>query len=565
MAEAQSTSRSIQEEQDNGIDFDALLQELQSPSIPHNEESNKQETQNCIHGPIGRNIKKIWRTRFEDVLPMEQQSSSVSESGSDELGISNYVTESNEEFGAGSSRTSTRTNTKERASSDKYKRKLYTFVVRKSELIIVGVLGTQVLTANHKDHFHFVFESDSSNSTRTFNRICDHFNFNIDDVNIAKVTKQHIRNIPKFMAYILRYGVSSYQFWGKEVNNNIWNKVRQCINSISNLEVIDQSTDCKNMSFHLREERKEMYEERANNSLSNKKQIRIDNYLYLKTAIQQFDVISMNHYYDKVPSDVNLELISLFGNGLHAKIKEQIPRYLREKCVIQNTMDWKKIVNPMDILIPLDDDIMIWIYSHYLNIKNEFHDCQLDNFLMLLACIDIILNKEVNKINSLLILGTSNSGKSLLVKSCIENLHHSSMTRTNSNNTFAFSDTLNKRVVCFEEPLIGPEKIDMVKLMFGGESTTIPVKYNTDEELERTPFLITSNKPIDDFCKPEDREALANRMYIFKLDVKIGKHNDVINIPPGQVKGYHITSFYKFFEDEINVCKQYIITNKLSQ
>lgn len=66
--------------------------------------------------------------------------------------------------------------------------------------------------------------------------------------------------------------------------------------------------------------------------------------------------------------------------------------------------------------------------------------------------------------------------------------------------TFNFTDCTDKQLLVWEEPFIKGDMADTCKLVFEGAPAQVKIKYRNPETLNRTPIIITTNKPIWHFC-----------------------------------------------------------------
>jgi hypothetical protein len=128
-----------------------------------------------------------------------------------------------------------------------------------------------------------------------------------------------------------------------------------------------------------------------------------------------------------------------------------------------------------------------------------------------------VLGKILPKRNSFALIGESNSGKSLLMRSLIHvfdniigEVHQSCA------NQFSFQDCVAKNLILAEEFVVGEELQDQIKLLMEGTCCKVAVKCKADGYVERTPFLITSNRDITCWLKGEDKVAINNRQFSYR-------------------------------------------------
>lgn len=75
---------------------------------------------------------------------------------------------------------------------------------------------------------------------------------------------------------------------------------------------------------------------------------------------------------------------------------------------------------------------------------------------------------------------------------------------------FSLQEAVNKRILLWNEPHFEPEFFVTFKLLFGGDTLNVKVKYLDDANVSRTPTIILSNSD----CFPKDIE-FRTRMVIY--------------------------------------------------
>ncbi|UOH27067.1 nonstructural protein 1 [Galliform chaphamaparvovirus 13] len=123
------------------------------------------------------------------------------------------------------------------------------------------------------------------------------------------------------------------------------------------------------------------------------------------------------------------------------------------------------------------------------------------------------ITKKDPKINTLVLIGPSNTGKSQFIsglKACV------SWGEIVNGQSFNFEGLIGNTLGVWEEPLIGPELAEKCKQIFEGMPTAINVKYKRPHTLPRTPIIMTTNHHPWRFCQAEE-DMFKNRMYIFQF------------------------------------------------
>lgn len=101
------------------------------------------------------------------------------------------------------------------------------------------------------------------------------------------------------------------------------------------------------------------------------------------------------------------------------------------------------------------------------------------------------------KLNTILILGESNAGKTVFVSNPLRLLARfvGQIGNRAANGNFLFSELPNKRLIIMDECVWAPEQMEDMKNLLGGEVMKTDKKYSDLVDIERTPVLLTGNKP----------------------------------------------------------------------
>lgn len=124
-------------------------------------------------------------------------------------------------------------------------------------------------------------------------------------------------------------------------------------------------------------------------------------------------------------------------------------------------------------------------------------------------------NRKEGKKNTILFTGPSNSGKTLLANLICELFWHEDewgYSFPDKNSEFMFEHFNGKKVYRFEELLVTPQNVDMLKCVLGGERLPIGVKYKSKMLLKPAPVIITTNRRLNKWIDPADYAALCSRL-----------------------------------------------------
>ncbi|EUB54064.1 Non-capsid protein NS-1 [Echinococcus granulosus] len=106
----------------------------------------------------------------------------------------------------------------------------------------------------------------------------------------------------------------------------------------------------------------------------------------------------------------------------------------------------------------------------------------------------IIMNCEDEKINTLVLYGPTNTGKSLICKLTTTFLEHGSVMRRQGASAFAYENLLNRKVALMEEPGICAANQQDLKQILGGETFKGPKDMQTTQQAPQ-PVQSTAQHP----------------------------------------------------------------------
>lgn len=122
------------------------------------------------------------------------------------------------------------------------------------------------------------------------------------------------------------------------------------------------------------------------------------------------------------------------------------------------------------------------------------------------------ITKAEPKINTIVIQGPSNTGKSQFIYGLKQLLPWGEI--CNGNNGFNFEMLIDQTIGVWEEPLIGSELAEKCKQVMEGMTCAINVKYKKPFLLPRTPIIVTTNHDIWRYCTQEEL-MFTNRIWRF--------------------------------------------------
>lgn len=211
---------------------------------------------------------------------------------------------------------------------------------------------------------------------------------------------------------------------------------------------------------------------------------------------------------------------------------------------------------------PLDMDKLLYssptemIFDYYYDIRTSvyildellrFQMQDEDEIVSFLEVLLAVLDKSIPKKNCLHIQGPPCSGKNLFfdcVTSFCINCGH--LGNFNKYNSFPMMDCIDKRVIMWNEPILEVSALETLKMVFGGDTCPVKVKYLGDKLLLRTPIIcLSNNQPF-----PRD-DAFTCRMFTYQWQ----QCNDLKKVTkkPHPLAFPYLLIKYKIWEDvELN-------------
>lgn len=127
-----------------------------------------------------------------------------------------------------------------------------------------------------------------------------------------------------------------------------------------------------------------------------------------------------------------------------------------------------------------------------------------------------VMDKCKRKLNTLVLKGEPNSGKTFIAKSiqkaCI---FYGEVSQGTAGYSFMWQDCINKRVIIINEPFFDICMIEQLKVILEGTGTFVHKKNTSDEYLRPTPVIITTNNDIWSHCLSAETAIRARCLRIY--------------------------------------------------
>lgn len=128
-----------------------------------------------------------------------------------------------------------------------------------------------------------------------------------------------------------------------------------------------------------------------------------------------------------------------------------------------------------------------------------------------------VIDKRLPKKNTFVIMGAPSSGKTFFFHSMMVLCWNFGQIRNNKKggDSFTYMDAIDCRVAEWNEcTLMGAEEIETAKMVWEGMPAPVNVKYKTNQRLQRTPLLVSSNSLPWKMCRPEEK-AFRDRSFVY--------------------------------------------------
>jgi ATP-dependent protease Clp ATPase subunit len=181
---------------------------------------------------------------------------------------------------------------------------------------------------------------------------------------------------------------------------------------------------------------------------------------YITSLIQDYSVSSFEDFQRKVPKDIKIQILKQMAYIGQNIIKTLIKIFVtEEQQKIAHTHYFRLLAYNFDILSVSDENVS-WLHrlfdSNNINIPYFF-----STFIL-------IHSMSLPKINSFVLKGPTNTGKSLLLSLLLDHTKPTRISREKDKSNFHLDQLPNSTSVIFEEPIIDQTTIGTWKLLLEG-------------------------------------------------------------------------------------------------
>lgn len=353
---------------------------------------------------------------------------------------------------------------------------------------------------DHGDHIHCIISiSNTSNLSRTISRIIDYFNCTLQGFTEVYNSLQRIKWIKRFIAYLLRKGITNlYRYGTKHI---------ECIDKLLTKYKPDIDTDETDNSTHC----EQYVDEKKNLTPKHLFQTnRANTVEQLLSYIEEYNITSYIDYIKKIPIDIQLQLMKQGGT--------QLKSLINNICEIITTKQKQQLKQTHFFEFLENTDKPNYKNISYLeNILNH-NNIDIPQFL---TDIILILSMAITKINTFVLQGNTNTGKSMFLNLILHNYKYTTITREGDRSNFHLDQLPKASTIVFEEPIIDNTNVGTWKLLMEGAQIMTDMKHANKEYVDRIPIFITTNYDLWHYTDSLEQEPIKQRIITYYLKQQI--------------------------------------------
>lgn len=252
-------------------------------------------------------------------------------------------------------------------------------------------------------------------------------------------------------------------------------------------------------------------------------------YNVLAPYLEKYKPENLTEFHKKIPIEMQLECMKTWGTRFETFAQKLI--HMKRTHSLQQ----KKVKPFVDLAF---DYITKDLKEHPLSRYTFLRAYKWLQFLFTMNGIDmqeffgkflLIQDMALPKLNSFVLRGQLNTGKSMLLNLLLECVEPALIMRMGDASQFYLQNLVTAPAVLFEEPTITNVSINTFKLLMGGEKCATDVKNQNTHTIYRLPNYYTTNIALGADCAPIHQQALKIRMFEFVMNSVI--ENDKVSGP----------------------------------
>ncbi|KAL7645404.1 UNVERIFIED_CONTAM: hypothetical protein RMT77_003790 [Armadillidium vulgare] len=386
----------------------------------------------------------------------------------------------------------------------------YTFVMEGKPILPAKNIDNNIpkfIVVDHNDHTHIAFYSSTNNASGRGKRVWNFIKPVDEDRQIQRTPTLRISDeeFKDWVLVLVKDGIKYISYFGEEdaTFKHVANTQYSFINESSEIGPCKYRTGRPEKTIIRKKSKNELDYEYVWD-IAAEKNVRTPDELY--EAMSEWE---LKQYYGHFGTSLNQKTKIIMRNLNLVRHREELDESIVERFI---RTEPKKIVH---------SELEIWL--------DNFFSLNKLNMINFLAWFIIIADRRFMKINTLVIRGPPNSGKSVVLNTLLEGENFARFVR--GGKQMMLENLLDKNYGLYEEPDVPSRLSNTFKLLFEGTPIAINVKRNDSRTLQRTPMFISTNHPLEDSVCPTDKIAFRTRFKEFVFNSPIEHENYAFENP----------------------------------
>jgi hypothetical protein len=247
---------------------------------------------------------------------------------------------------------------------------------------------------------HFLFSTKHSNNlSRSLTTILQFLGASFAVIAEAHTTLQRVCYITRFISYLIRYGLSSFNKYGSRTLKQL-TKITE---AFATNKHTDETDNTKKTYAHC-----QMYtDQKKGENLQHSYRQRTNSIDFINSLIYQYQIESYEEFRRKIPSQIKIRLLKDVGYIGQNLVRQLIKIHITEIHQKINSTNYLSLVLDNFDISQLGQDNVRWIQQFF-----NYNNIDFTTFLC-----DFIAIHSMNypKINTFIIKGPTNTGKTLIL------------------------------------------------------------------------------------------------------------------------------------------------------
>jgi hypothetical protein len=233
---------------------------------------------------------------------------------------------------------------------------------------------------------------------------------------------------------------------------------------------------------------------------------------YISNLITTHKITSYESFQRTLPSNIKIQLLKQLGYVGQNIIKTLIKIHTIETLQqIKSQHFYNIILQNFNITSVLSENVT-WLTTLF-----ETNNISIPDFFAHI----LLIHSAITKINTFILKGPTNTGKSLLLNLLLHDTKPTRIARERDKSNFHLDQLPNSTSVIFEEPIIDQTTVGTWKLLLEGAPIPTDMKHADKELIERLPIFKTTNQPPWNWVSTDDIPPIKQRIFQYELHVPI--------------------------------------------